>query len=142
MGIAAGSQLSYNVMLMPALRKFSTASAVAVWAETAKGAMTIQVSAVLISVLGGGYIYYKTKNRFFLRSSLLMASIIPYTATFFLPINKSLFEFRDQGIIDDGTIDAKMVKWNKLQYGRVLMNVTSMLIALYGGLARDVSPKA
>lgn len=39
MGIAAGSCLSYNAMIMPALRKFSASSAVSVWAETAHGAM-------------------------------------------------------------------------------------------------------
>lgn len=39
MGIAAGSCLSYNAMIMPALRKFSASSAVSVWAETAQGAM-------------------------------------------------------------------------------------------------------
>lgn len=39
MGIAAGFLLSYNAMIMPALRKFSASSAVSVWAETAHGAM-------------------------------------------------------------------------------------------------------
>ncbi|KAG0035991.1 hypothetical protein BGZ82_004846 [Podila clonocystis] len=138
MGIAAGSGLSYNAMIMPALRKFSASSAVSVWAETAQGAMSIQVSAIAISVLGGSYIYYKTKNRFFLYSSVLMASILPYTLAFFLPINKSLFAIRSSGK-DDGTIETKMIQWNKLQYGRTLMNVTSLFIALYGGLNGDGS---
>lgn len=40
---------------------------------------------------------------------------------------------------DDGTIDSKMIQWNKLQYGRTLMNVTSLLLALYGGLSGDES---
>ncbi|KAF9336258.1 hypothetical protein BG006_009214 [Podila minutissima] len=57
MGIAAGSALSYNAMIMPALRKFSASRAVSVWVETAHGAMSIQVSAVAISVLSGSYIY-------------------------------------------------------------------------------------
>ncbi|KAF9204466.1 hypothetical protein BGZ59_001035 [Podila verticillata] len=138
MGIAAGSCLSYNAMIMPALRKFSASSAVAVWAETAHGAMSIQISAVAISVLGGSYIYYKTKNRFFLYSSMLMASIMPYTFAFFIPINKALFAMRASGK-DDGTIDSKMIRWNRLQYGRTLMNVTSLLLALYGGLSGDGS---
>ncbi|KAF9022644.1 hypothetical protein BGZ52_000803 [Haplosporangium bisporale] len=132
MGIAAGSCLSYNAMIMPALRKFSASSAVAVWAETAHGAM------FAISVLGGSYIYYKTKNRFFLYSSMLMASIMPYTFAFFIPINKALFAMRASGK-DDGTIDSKMIRWNRLQYGRTLMNVTSLLLALYGGLSGDGS---
>ncbi|KAF9308480.1 hypothetical protein BG003_011045 [Podila horticola] len=138
MGIAAGSALSYNAMIMPALRKFSASSAVSVWAETAHSAMFVQVSAIAISALGGSYIYYKTKNRFFLYSSLLMASIMPYTVAFFLPINKSLFAIRTSGK-DDGTIEPKMIQWNKLQYGRTLLNVTSLLIALYGGLSGNGS---
>ncbi|KAG0362868.1 hypothetical protein BG005_003750 [Podila minutissima] len=83
MGIAAGFLLSYNAMIMPALRKFSASSAVSVWAETAHGAMS-----------------------------------------FFLPINKFLFAIRSSGK-DDGTNEPKTIQWNKLQYGRTPMNVTS-----------------
>lgn len=69
---------------------------------------------------------------------MLMASIMPYTFAFFIPINKALFAMRSSGK-DDGTIDSKMIQWNKLQYGRTLMNVTSLLLALYGGLSGDGS---
>ncbi|KAF9087098.1 hypothetical protein BGX23_008374 [Mortierella sp. AD031] len=133
MGIAAGAGLSYNAMIMPALAKFSPASSLAVWCETARPAMSIQVSAIVVSVLGGSYIYYKTKNRFFLYGSLIMASILPYTATMFLPINASLFEINKAGR-DDGTIGTKMQQWNRNQYGRVFLNAAALFVTLFGAL--------
>ncbi len=65
-------------------------------------------------------------------SSLLMASILPYTSVMFLPINSRLFEMNKTG--DDGTIATKMEQWNRNQYGRVLLNVAAMVISLYGVL--------
>ncbi|KAF9909322.1 hypothetical protein EC991_008833 [Linnemannia zychae] len=133
MGIAAGNGLAYNAMIMPALAKFAPASSLAVWCETAFPAMSIQVSAIAVSVLGGSYIYYKTKNRFFLYSSLIMASILPYTAAFFIPINGPLFEMNKAGR-DDGTIGEKMRQWNRNQYGRVALNAAALFVSLYGVL--------
>ncbi|KAF9938423.1 hypothetical protein BGZ67_000194 [Mortierella alpina] len=132
MGIAAGTGLSYNTLIMPSLAKLPAQTAVAVWCNTAFAAMSTQVSAIAISVIGGSIVYYKTKNRFFLYSSLIMASILPYTSVMFLPINSRLFEMNKTG--DDGTIATKMEQWNRNQYGRVLLNVAAMVISLYGVL--------
>lgn len=95
--------------------------------------IAIQVSAIAVSVLGGSYIYYKTKNRFFLYSSVIMASILPYTAAFFIPINGPLFEMNKIGR-DDGTIVKKMAQWNRNQYGRVGLNALALFVSLYGAL--------
>ncbi|KAK3833394.1 MAG: hypothetical protein JOS17DRAFT_76438 [Linnemannia elongata] len=138
MGIATGAGLSYNAMIMPALAKFAPSSSLAVWCETAFPAMSIQVSAIAVSVLGGSYIYYKTKNRFFLYSSVIMASILPYTAAFFLPINGPLFEMNKTGR-DDGTIAKKMTQWNRNQYGRVGLNALALFVSLYGALQVNIA---
>ncbi|KAG0284475.1 hypothetical protein BGZ96_011146 [Linnemannia gamsii] len=132
-GIATGAGLSYNAMIMPSLAKFAPSSSLAVFCETAFPAMSIQVSAIAVSVLGGSYIYYMTKNRFFLYSSLIMASILPYTAAFFLPINARLFEMNKTGR-DDGTIGKKMAQWNRNQYGRVGLNALALFVSLFGVL--------
>ncbi|KAG0266810.1 hypothetical protein BG011_000862 [Mortierella polycephala] len=126
MGIAAGAGLSYNAMILPALSKLPAANALAVWCETAKGAMPI-------SVLGGSIVYYKTKNKSFLYSAMIMLSILPYTWTMFFPINGPLFEMNKTGT-NDSTIEVKFRQWNRNQYGRVLLNVAAMAVALYGGL--------
>ncbi|KAF8938987.1 dolichyl-P-Man:Man(5)GlcNAc(2)-PP-dolichol alpha-1,3-mannosyltransferase [Dissophora ornata] len=133
MGIAAGTGLSYNAMIMPSLAKIAPMDAVAVWCGTAIGAMTTQVSAIAISVLGGSYVYYRTKNRFYLYGSMLMLSILPYTAVMFLPINSRLFEMNRSGV-DDGTVAIKMQQWNKNQYGRVFLNVAALVVTLLGTL--------
>ncbi|KAF9343674.1 hypothetical protein BGX26_005377, partial [Mortierella sp. AD094] len=132
MGIAAGAGLSYNAMIMLALQKFS-ATSLAVWCQTAFPAIAIQVSAIAVSVVGGSIVYYKTNNRSYLYGSMIMASILPYTAVMFLPINKSLFQMNKTGI-DDGTAISKLQQWNKNQYGRTFLNVAALLITLYGGL--------
>ncbi|KAG0368352.1 hypothetical protein BGX24_002872 [Mortierella sp. AD032] len=133
MGIATGTNLSYNAMIMPALAKFAPTSSLAVMCETAFPAMSIQVSAIAVSVLGGSYIYYKTKNRFFLYSSLIMAAILPYTAAFLIPINGPLFELNKSGR-DDGTIGEKMKQWNRNQYGRLALNAAALFVSLFGVL--------
>ncbi|KAG0207129.1 hypothetical protein BGX28_001560 [Mortierella sp. GBA30] len=133
MGIAAGSALSYNAMIMPSLAKFAAKSSLAVWCETTHAAMSIQVSAIAVSVIGGSIIYFKTKNRYFLYGSMIMASILPYTVAMFLPINSRLFEMNKTGI-DDGTIESKLLQWNRNQYGRTLLNVAALVVTLYGGL--------
>ncbi|KAF9430158.1 hypothetical protein BGZ94_008098 [Podila epigama] len=135
MGIATGVGFSYIALILPNVRTLSATTALNIWVGSARGAMSTseQVSAIAISVLSGSYIYYKTKNRFFLYSSVLMASIFPYTFTFFIPINRALFSMHSTGLID-GTVHAKLDRWNTFQYGRVLMNFTSLLISLYGAL--------
>ncbi|KAH7046383.1 hypothetical protein BKA57DRAFT_466369 [Linnemannia elongata] len=138
MGIATGAGLSYNAMIMPALAKFAPSSSLAVMCETAFPAMSIQVSAIAVSVLGGSYIYYKTKNRFFLYSSFIMASILPYTAAFLIPINGPLFELNKVGR-DDGTIVKKMAQWNRNQYGRVGLNALALFVSLFGALQVKVA---
>ncbi|KAF9932400.1 hypothetical protein FBU30_008252 [Linnemannia zychae] len=133
MGISAGSAFNYVSVIMPALAKFAPTSSLAVWCETGAASKSIQVSAIAISVLGGSYIYYATKNRFFLYSSLIMASILPYTSMFMLPINRPLFEMNKSGH-DDGTIAEKMRLWKRNQYGRFALNAVALIVSILGVL--------
>ncbi|KAI1299944.1 hypothetical protein EDD11_006346 [Mortierella claussenii] len=133
MGIASGVGLSYNAMIMPSIQKLSPMNSLAVFCRAASPAMSIQVSAIAVSLLGGTLVYNKTKNRSFLYGSMIMLSVLPYTVFMFFPINRALFSMNKTGV-DDGTIGLRMQQWNRYQYGRTLLNVTALLVTLFGGL--------
>ncbi|CAO3567288.1 unnamed protein product [Mortierella alpina] len=149
-GIYAGTALTFNTIIMPSLRKFSTSSSIAIWNETAVAAKNFQISSVLISVAGSTGLYYKTKNPSYLYAAVTMASLIPYNLLALVPINRKLFAIRESNTVngrsnsmkdsvsDDSVAEALLSRWNLFQYGRTLLGFGALIAALYG-VASDSS---
>ncbi|KAF8933984.1 hypothetical protein EDD21DRAFT_418677 [Dissophora ornata] len=147
LGIYAGTALSYNAIIMPALRKFSSSSSVAIWHETFTTAKNSQLSMIAASILGSAGLYYKTKNISYLYSAAIVATSIPYTLLTLLPINKKLFEIRHQNTVngksnslkdsksDDSVAEDLLRRWNRFHFGRTIMGFSAFFFALYGAIS-------
>ncbi|KAG0372195.1 hypothetical protein BGX24_000582 [Mortierella sp. AD032] len=132
-GIFAGTALNYNTVVMPSLRKFASSSSLAVWSEMYLLAKPIQISTITISALGGMFLFNKTANPYYLYSSILMASLVPYTMTLLYPINNKLLEIRKHGG-DDRPVEEMLIRWDTIHFGRTVMSYSALLLTLYGAL--------
>ncbi|KAF9361351.1 hypothetical protein BGX34_007200 [Mortierella sp. NVP85] len=132
-GIFAGSSFNYNKVIMPSLRRFSSASSLAVWAEMFAYAAPIQLNTVVVSSLGGSILYYRTRNPYYLAGAAMMASIVPYTLTLLHPINTKLLNIRNHGL-DDPTVESMLVQWDTLHFGRTLMSLGALAVTVYAAL--------
>jgi hypothetical protein len=132
-GLFAGQALAYNVIIMPALRTVSPQAALPIWAKSYTKGKNSQVSLILISVLAGLPVYYKTQNAFFLSGPLIMASIIPFTFAFIMPVNRRLL-----GILEDhkkggeSSLSELYNKWDLLHFGRTVLGLSAFGLTLYG----------
>ncbi|KAG0217013.1 hypothetical protein B0O80DRAFT_435961 [Mortierella sp. GBAus27b] len=146
-GIFAGTSFSYNTIIMPALRKFSSSSSVAIWSE-AVNASKGQVAAVVLGSLGSAGLYYQTKNPAYLYSAVSLALNVPYTALLILPINKKLFDIRHNNTVngktnslkdgktEDSEADDLLRRWNLFHAGRTVLGLAALFATVYG-LASD-----
>ncbi|KAF9119791.1 hypothetical protein BGW39_011909 [Mortierella sp. 14UC] len=132
-GIFAGTALNYNTIVMPSLRKFASASSLAVWAEMFLLAKPIQITTIATSAMGGIFLFYKTANPYYLYSAVLMASIVPYTYTLLYPINNKLLAIRKHGG-DDRPVEEMLVRWDAIHFGRTLISYGAFVLTLYGAL--------
>ncbi|KAF9332743.1 hypothetical protein BGZ91_011577 [Linnemannia elongata] len=132
-GIFAGTSLNYNLVVMPSLRKFASASSLAVWAEMSLIANPLQMTTTVLSALGGLILFSKTANPYYLYSSILMISLIPYSRLLLLPINNKLLEIRKRGG-DDRPVEELLIRWDALHFGRTVIGYGALVLMLYGAL--------
>ncbi|KAH7029978.1 hypothetical protein BKA57DRAFT_228312 [Linnemannia elongata] len=156
-GLFAGQALSYNAIIMPALRTIPPLTALPVWAKSYNVGKNMQVSLIITSLLAGLPVYYKTGNAFFLIGPLVMGAIIPFTLAFIMPVNHTLL-----GILDgtegkavktsskqhgknghqshhgkgEGDLKELYVKWDLLHFGRTVMSLVAFGLTLYGSFSR------
>ncbi|KAF9938830.1 hypothetical protein BGZ65_012101 [Modicella reniformis] len=142
-GIFAGTALSFNTIIMPALRKFSSSSSVAIWDETLKVATSVQVSAI-VGALGNAALYYKTKNPSYLYSAIALVLTVPYNLLAIYPINKKLFAIRQNntingksnsmkdGAVDDTEANDLLNRWNLFHAGRTIFGFGALFATVYG----------
>ncbi|KAF9089921.1 hypothetical protein BGX29_011795 [Mortierella sp. GBA35] len=150
-GLFAGQALSYNAIIMPALRTVSPEAALPIWAKSYNIAKNIQVGLILTSVLAGLPVYHKTQNAFFLIGPLVMASIVPFTLAFIMPVNHTLLDILDshgghkeggkagskkKGGKVEGTLSELYVKWDLLHFGRTVLSLGAFGLTLYGSFSR------
>ncbi|KAF9994128.1 hypothetical protein BGZ79_001144 [Entomortierella chlamydospora] len=133
-GLFAGVALSYNSIIMPALRKISNENALPVWAHSYNIGKKLQVGFIMTSLVTGVSVYSRTENPYYLAGSLIMTSIIPYTLAFIMPVNNTLLSILD-GKKSDGNIERLLTKWDQLHFGRTLMGVAAFGLVLYGELS-------
>ncbi|KAF9549949.1 hypothetical protein EC957_002009 [Mortierella hygrophila] len=150
-GLFAGQALSYNAIIMPALRTIPPLTALPVWAKSYNTGKSIQVGLIFTSLLAGLPVYYKAGNAFFLMGPLVMGAIIPFTMAFIMPVNRTLL-----GILDgteaktttgkngpqishgkgEGDLNELYVKWDLLHFGRTVMSLAAFGLTLYGSFSR------
>ncbi|KAF9129844.1 hypothetical protein BGW39_003784 [Mortierella sp. 14UC] len=139
-GIFAGQALAYNAIIMPALRTVSPEAALPIWAKSYTTGKNIQVSLILTSVLAGLPVYYKTQNVFFLIGPLVMASIIPFTLAFIMPVNHRLLDILEGKRYGkkggEGNLSELYIKWDLLHFGRTVLSMGALGLTLYGSYSR------
>ncbi|KAF9175500.1 hypothetical protein BGX21_005513 [Mortierella sp. AD011] len=143
-GIFAGTALSYNTIIMPSIRKFSTTSSLAIWNETVNTSKALQTTMKAISIIGSAGLYHKTKNAAYLYGALTMALIIPYTLLAIAPLNKALVTIRQNNTVNgksnslkdnksnDSNVEGLLTRWNRLHAGRTLLSYGALFITIYG----------
>ncbi|KAF9360405.1 hypothetical protein BGX26_009530 [Mortierella sp. AD094] len=143
-GIFAGTALSYNTIIMPSIRKFSSTSSLAIWNETLNTSKVLQTSMKTVSIIGSVGLFYKTKNPSYLYGALTMALIIPYTFFVIAPINKKLIAIRQSNTVDgksnslkdnksdDSNVEYLLSRWNLLHAGRTLLSYGALFVTIYG----------
>ncbi|KAF9110750.1 hypothetical protein BGX27_005925 [Mortierella sp. AM989] len=139
-GIFSGTALSYNTVIMPSIRKFSTNSSLAIWSETMHISKVLQSSLQATSIIGCAGLYYKTKNLSYLYGAISMALILPYSYFAVAPIDKKLIAIRqsysangkNEGLKDnDSTVDYLLNRWNLLHTGRTILSYSALFVTLY-----------
>ncbi|KAI1314438.1 hypothetical protein EDD11_002182 [Mortierella claussenii] len=143
-GIFAGTALSYSAIIMPSLRKFSSASSVAIWSETFHASKFLQLSMIAVGVAGSAGLYYQTKNASYLYSAITLATVVPYTLVALLPVSKKLFAIRQNNTVngksnsmkdnksDDSQVEELLNRWSLIYAGRTFLGYAALLTALYG----------
>ncbi|KAG0272803.1 hypothetical protein BGZ95_011410 [Linnemannia exigua] len=139
-GLFAGQALAYNAIIMPALRSVSPETALPIWAKSYAIGKNMQVCLILTSVLAGLPVYHRTQNVFFLIGPLMMASIIPFTMAFIMPVNHTLLDILD-GKGDGkkggaGNLSVLYNKWDLLHFGRTVLSLGALGLTLYGSFSR------
>ncbi|KAK3836633.1 MAG: hypothetical protein JOS17DRAFT_734770 [Linnemannia elongata] len=151
-GLFAGQALSYNAIIMPALRTIPPLTALPVWAKSYNVGKKIQVGLIITSILAGLPVYYNTGNAFFLMGPLVMGAIIPFTLAFIMPVNHTLLGILDgtEGKVKagkngknghhgkgEGDLKELYVKWDLLHFGRTVMSLAALGLTLYGSFSRN-----
>ncbi|KAF9905493.1 hypothetical protein EC991_001602 [Linnemannia zychae] len=139
-GLFAGQALAYNVIIMPALRTVSPEAALPIWAKSYNIGKNIQVSLIATSILAGLPVYYKTQNAFFLIGPLVMASIIPFTLAFIMPVNHTLLDILEgkesSKMGSESNLSELYIKWDLLHFGRTVLSLGALGLTLYGSFSR------
>ncbi|KAF9337204.1 hypothetical protein BG006_005925 [Podila minutissima] len=160
-GIFAGQSLFYNAILMPALRRAHTDAALPVWANSyqiAKGKLSsltvlhteikkprthtalsvifhdisdLQVALVGASLLSGFGVYYKTENIQHLIPPVLLATVVPFTFAFIMPINRELLDILNGTGKKNSTVEHLLNRWDMLHFGRTVLSIAAFVLALY-----------
>ncbi|KAF9177910.1 hypothetical protein BGZ51_008286 [Haplosporangium sp. Z 767] len=130
-GLFAGVALSFNTIIMPALRTTSTKSALPIWANSYRVAKNLQVGLILTSLVAGSTVYYKTENPYFLTGALLMVLNVPFTFAFIMPINKTLLNIQQSGKGEEN-INALFGRWDTLHFGRTLLSSIALGLTVWG----------
>ncbi|KAG0348385.1 hypothetical protein BG005_011565 [Podila minutissima] len=115
-GIFAGQSLFYNAILMPALRRAHTDAALPVWAN---------------SLLSGFGVYYKTEDIQHLIPPVLLATVVPFTFAFIMPINRELLGILNGTGKKNSTVEHLLNRWDMLHFGRTVLSITAFVLALY-----------
>ncbi|KAG0089297.1 hypothetical protein BGZ93_009933 [Podila epicladia] len=131
-GIFAGQSLFYNAILMPALRRAHTDAALPVWAYSYQIAKDLQVALIGASLLSGIGIYYKTENIQYLIPPVLLATVVPFTFAFIMPINRELLGILNGTSKKNNTVEHLLNRWDMLHLGRTALSITAFVLALYG----------
>ncbi|KAG0224866.1 hypothetical protein BGW42_004819 [Actinomortierella wolfii] len=131
-GIFSGTALGFNTFILPSLQKFSAASSLSVWNAMFHRAGASQVSMIAISTLSSAFVYYKTKNAYFLYGAAIMASIVPYTLGLLGSINNELIEAHKAGTAGPRT-ESLLARWEKINLGRAVLSLTALGLVAYGG---------
>ncbi|KAF9353376.1 hypothetical protein BGX26_008864 [Mortierella sp. AD094] len=136
-GLFAGVALSYNAIIMPSLRKTSNENALPVWAHAYHTGMNLQRNLILSSFVSGAGVYFYTGNSYYLTSSLIMTSIVPYTLKCIMPVNNTLLGIlnSNKGVGQDGQLEGLFNEWNRLHSRRTLMSLIALGLTLYGTFA-------
>ncbi|KAG0255969.1 hypothetical protein BG011_004838 [Mortierella polycephala] len=130
-GLFAGVALSYNAVIMPALKATSNKNALSVWSNSCRTAKNLQVGLILTSLIGGSTVYYKTENPYFLTGALLMVLNIPFTFAFIMPINKTLLNIQQSGKGEE-SINVLFGRWDILHFGRTLISSIALGLTVWG----------
>lgn len=91
------------------------------------------MTTTVLSALGGLILFSKTANPYYLYSSILMISLIPYSRLLLLPINSKLLEIRKRGG-DDRPVEELLIRWDALHFGRTVIGYGALVLMLYGAL--------
>ncbi|KAF9099549.1 hypothetical protein BGX29_010211 [Mortierella sp. GBA35] len=149
LGLFAGSSLSFSAVIMPSLRKFSSASSLAIWTESHNHSKFLELSLIAASVAGSAGLYYKTKNVSYLYGAATAAAVIPYTLIALLPINKKLLAIRQNNTIggkadsmkdnksNDSDVEALLSRWSLFHFGRTILGLGALFVTLYGVVSED-----
>ncbi|KAF9353377.1 hypothetical protein BGX26_008865 [Mortierella sp. AD094] len=129
-GLFAGFALSYNVIVMPSLRRISSEDALPIWTHVYRGKpIDIPIVFILGSLASGSSMYYNTKNPYYLISSLVMTLIIPYTIGFISPVEKTLLGASKK---NNDQLRELHAKWDRLHFGRTLLSLSGLGLTLFG----------
>ncbi|KAG0054728.1 hypothetical protein BGZ83_010623 [Gryganskiella cystojenkinii] len=151
LGLYAGTALTFNAVIMPSLRKFSSSSSLAIWHENFQAGKVLQLSLTGISILANGALFRKTQNPFFLYSALAMVFTVPYSALALVSVNKKLITIREGNTIqgranslkdsesDDSTVDKLLSQWNVRHSARTVLGFGALLSTVYAVISSDSS---
>lgn len=95
----------------------------------------IQVALIGASLLSGAAVYYKTDNIQYLIPPFLLATVVPFTFAFILPVNRELLGILDGTGKKNSTVEQLFDKWDLLHFGRTVVSTTAFVLALYGAFS-------
>ncbi|KAG0017613.1 hypothetical protein BGZ81_010657 [Podila clonocystis] len=131
-GIFAGQSLFYNAILMPALRRAPSDAALPIWADSYHIAKNVQVALIGASLLSGFGVYYNTENIQCLIPPILLATVVPFTFAFIMPVNHELLGILNRTGRKNNTVEHLLNRWDLLHFGRTVLSTTAFVLALYG----------
>ncbi|KAF9928953.1 hypothetical protein FBU30_002009 [Linnemannia zychae] len=149
LGLFAGTALSFNTVVMPSLRKFSSASSLAIWAEAYNSSKFLEYGLIAASAAGSAGLYHKTKNVSYLYGAATIASVIPYTLIALYPTAKKLLAIRQNNTVggksdsmkdnksNDADVEALLSRWSIFHFGRTVIGLGALFVTLYGVVSED-----
>ncbi|KAG0377911.1 MAG: hypothetical protein J3R72DRAFT_431253 [Linnemannia gamsii] len=149
LGLFAGSSLSFSAVIMPSLRKFSSASSLAIWTEAQNSSKYLDLGLIASGIAGSAGLYYKTKNISYLYGAITIASVIPYTLITLYPTAKKLLSIRQNNTIggksdsmkdnkyNDSDVETLLSRWSLFHLGRTVLGLGALFVTLYGVVSED-----
>ncbi|GJJ73309.1 hypothetical protein EMPS_05667 [Entomortierella parvispora] len=149
LGLYAGTALTFNTVIMPSLRKFSSSSSLAIWHESFQVSKVQQLSLTAVGVATNAGLFHKTKNPFYLYSAVALALTFPLSILGLRPISNKLIAIREANTVqgkanslkdsesDDSVVDRLLSRWNLVHGARTALSVGALLSALYAIIADD-----